>query len=153
VNKAVIAEKSYPNCFYCIYQPNPSEMKKLFFYWHKLTSTFWFVPIVFIVIAVCLAFSFLYLDSQIKFSSNEFTQYMFAGSAESARSILSTISGAMIGVAGTVFSITLVGLSLASSQFGPRLVKNFMYDRFNQIVLGTYISTFIYCLLVLNTIN
>ncbi|NJN28397.1 MAG: DUF2254 domain-containing protein [Cyclobacteriaceae bacterium] len=128
-------------------------MKRLIFYWNQLKSTFWFVPIVFICVAICLAFAMLYIDSQIKFTVNAYTQYMFAGSAESARSILSTISGAMIGVAGTVFSITLVGLSLASTQFGPRLVKNFMYDRFNQIVLGTYIATFAYCLLVLNTIN
>ena len=59
----------------------------------------------------------------------------------------------MIGVAGTVFSVTLVALTLASSQFGPRLIKNFMYVRLNQVVLGSYISTYLYCLLVLNTIK
>ena len=71
----------------------------------------------------------------------------------SARTILSTISGAMIGVAGTVFSVTLVALTLASSQLGPRLIRNFMYVRLNQIVLGSYISTYLYCLLVLNAIK
>jgi uncharacterized membrane protein len=59
----------------------------------------------------------------------------------------------MIGVAGTVFSVTLVALTLASSQFGPRLIKNFMYVRLNQIVLGSYISTYLYCLIVLNAIQ
>ena len=77
----------------------------------------------------------------------------FVNSADSARSILSTISGAMIGVAGTVFSVTLVALTLASSQFGPRLIKNFMYVRLNQVVLGSYISTYLYCLFVLNAIK
>jgi uncharacterized membrane protein len=67
--------------------------------------------------------------------------------------VLSVISGAMIGVAGTVFSITLVALTLASSQFGPRLLRNFMHERINQVVLGTYISTFLYCLMVLNVIK
>src|SRR5690606_38806297 len=64
-----------------------------------------------------------------------------------------TISGAMIGVAETVFSVTLVALTLASSQFGPRLIKKFMYVRLNQIVLGSYVATYLYCLLVLNAIK
>jgi uncharacterized membrane protein len=59
----------------------------------------------------------------------------------------------MIGVAGTVFSVTLVALTLASSQLGPRLIKNFMYVRLNQVVLGSYISTYLYCLIVLNAIQ
>jgi uncharacterized membrane protein len=59
----------------------------------------------------------------------------------------------MIGVAGTVFSVTLVALTLASSQLGPRLIKNFMYVKLNQVVLGSYISTYLYCLVVLNAIQ
>jgi uncharacterized membrane protein len=59
----------------------------------------------------------------------------------------------MIGVAGTVFSVTLVALTLASSQLGPRLINNFMYVRLNQVVLGSYISTYLYCLLVLNSVT
>jgi uncharacterized membrane protein len=55
----------------------------------------------------------------------------------------------MIAIASTVFSMTLVALSLASSQLGPRLLHNFMRDRSNQVVLGT----FVYCLLVLRTIR
>jgi uncharacterized membrane protein len=63
------------------------------------------------------------------------------------------MAGAMLGVAGTVFSITLVALTLASSQFGARLLRNFMYDRLNQVVLGVYVATFLYCLLVLRTVK
>lgn len=59
----------------------------------------------------------------------------------------------MITIAGVVFSLTLVALSLASSQFGPRLLRNFMRDTTNQLVLGTFIATFLYCLLVLRTIR
>jgi len=58
----------------------------------------------------------------------------------------------MITVAGVAFSITIVALTLASSQFGPRLLRNFMRDTGNQIVLGTFIATFIYCLLVLRSV-
>ena len=59
----------------------------------------------------------------------------------------------MITIAGVVFSMTLVALSLASSQFGPRLLRNFMRDTTNQVVLGTFVATFLYCLLVLRTIR
>ncbi len=59
----------------------------------------------------------------------------------------------MITVAGVVFSITIVVLSLASSQFGPRLIRNFMNVRANQMVLGTFVATFIYGVLVLRTVN
>ena len=59
----------------------------------------------------------------------------------------------MIAIAGTVFSMTLVALSLASSQLGPRLMRNFMRDTANQVVLGTFVATFVYCLLVLRTIR
>jgi uncharacterized membrane protein len=59
----------------------------------------------------------------------------------------------MITVAGVAFSITIVALTLASSQFGPRLLRNFMLDTGNQIVLGVFISTFVYCLLVLRSVN
>lgn len=128
-------------------------MNKLLFTWDDLTSTFWFIPVMILTVAIALAFGLLYLDSRILVGQDGIGRYIFVGSADSARSVLSTISGAMIGVAGTVFSITLVALTLASSQFGSRLVKNFMYDRLNQVVLGTYISTYIYCLIVLNSLT
>lgn len=128
-------------------------MKKLLFIWEKLRSTFWFIPVMIIFLAVGMALLLLYLDSITDIRPSGIGQYLFTGSTDSARSILSTISGAMITVAGTVFSITLVALTLASSQFGPRLLRNFMHDRINQVVLGTYISTFVYCLIILNAIK
>ncbi len=62
------------------------------------------------------------------------------------------MAGATITVTGVVFSITIVALSLAS-QFGPRLLYNFMRDRGNQFVFGLFIATYLYCLLVLRTIR
>lgn len=59
----------------------------------------------------------------------------------------------MITVAGVTFSMTMLTLQLASSQFGPRMLRNFMRDRGNQIVLGTFLSTFVYCLLVLASVR
>lgn len=128
-------------------------MKKLLYLWKELLATFWFLPVLIICFAILLSISLVSLDNSITIQKEGWIRFFLVNSAHSARSILSTISGAMIGVAGTVFSITLVALTLASSQFGPRLIKNFMYVRLNQIVLGAYISTYLYCLLVLNAVK
>lgn len=106
-----------------------------------------------VLTSILLAFILIFLDYELEVKPYGILKYIYAGSADSARSILSTIAGAMIGVAGTVFSITLVALTLASSQFGSRLLRNFMYDTVNQTVLGSFVATFIYCLLVLNSVR
>lgn len=128
-------------------------MEKILFIWTELKATFWFIPVIIIMISIVLSIGLVYLDGLVDVSRVGLGRFFFVSSSDSARSILSTISGAMMGVAGTVFSITLVALTLASSQFGPRLIKNFMYDRLNQVVLGAYISTYLYCLLVLNAVQ
>lgn len=128
-------------------------MKKLLFNWKELGATFWFVPVLIISFSILLSILLVYLDSSVTITREGLIRFFLVNSSDSARSILSTISSAMMGVAGTVFSITLVVLTLASSQFGPRLIKNFMYVRLNQVVLGLYISTYLYCLLVLNSIS
>ena len=127
-------------------------MKKLVLLWETVRSSFWFIPILIILGGLCAAVGMIYLDDVGTHRLDGMLRYVYSGSAQSARGVLSTISSAMIGVAGTVFSITLVALSLASSQFGPRLLRNFMTQRINQIVLGSYISTYAYCLVVLNSI-
>ncbi|HKK76598.1 MAG TPA: DUF2254 domain-containing protein [Saprospiraceae bacterium] len=128
-------------------------MKKFLFYWEELKSTFWFIPSVLIFFSIILAFAFLFLDSRYQIAPSGLLPYVFGTDVNSTRSVLSTISGAMISVAGTTFSITLVALTLTSSQFGSRLIKNFMYVRLNQVVLGAYVATYLYCLLVINAIK
>jgi uncharacterized membrane protein len=131
----------------------PISMKKLLFFYKELMVSFWFVPVLIMGLSVVLFISFVSLDSYVNLPHDGWMRFFLVNSSDSARSILATISGAMIGVAGTVFSVTLVALTLASSQFGPRLIKNFMYVRLNQVVLGSYISTYLYCLLVLNAVR
>ncbi len=128
-------------------------MEKIRFFWNKLKASFWFIPVVLISLSIPLSVWLVTWDKTVNLSQDGLQQFFFVSNADSARSILSTISGAMIGVAGTVFSVTLVALTLASSQFGPRLIKNFMSVRLNQVVLGAYVSTYLYCLLVLNSIR
>ena len=79
--------------------------------------------------------------------------WLYAARPDGARQVLSAISGSMITVAGTVFSVTIAAVVYASGQYGPRLLSNFMSDRGNQVTLGTFIATFVYCLLVLRTIR
>lgn len=128
-------------------------MKKLLFFWKELLATFWFLPVLIICLSVLLSICLVYLDSIVTISNEGWVRFFLVQSSDSARSILTTISSAMIGVAGTVFSVTLVALTLASSQLGPRLISNFMYVRLNQVVLGSYISTYLYCLIVLNSVT
>ncbi|WP_291855179.1 DUF2254 domain-containing protein [Marinilabilia sp.] len=128
-------------------------MQKVKYFWEKLNSSFWFVPILMLSFAIASAVGFIYFDSQTHYNPEGILRYLLPASIDSARSILTIIAGAMIGVAGTVFSITLVVLTLASSQLGSRLVRNFMYDKLNQIVLGSYVSSFVYCLIVLSSLK
>ena len=78
---------------------------------------------------------------------------VFGAGAEGSRGLLTTIATSMITVAGVVFSITLVALSQTSSQYTPRVLRNFMSDRVNQAVLGAFVGIFAYCLVVLRTIR
>jgi uncharacterized membrane protein len=78
---------------------------------------------------------------------------LFIVDAAGARSLLSTIAGAMATIAGVAFSMTMVALALASGQYTSRVMRNFMRDRGNQIVLGIFIGIFLYCLVVLGTIS
>ncbi len=121
-------------------------------WWDTLTATLWFLPAVMTVASIALAAGIVAIDRTTK-DVHEGWFFLYSGGAEGARSVLSTTAGSMITVAGVAFSATMVALSFASSELGPRLLRNFMKDRGNQIVLGTFIATFVYCLLVLRTVS
>ena len=106
-----------------------------------------------VTVAIGLSFLTIWFDQTSESNIIEKFWWTYTLGQNGSRAILSAVAGSMISVATTAFSITIVALQLASSQFGPRLLRNFMRDTGNQIVLGTFISTFIYCLLVLRTIN
>lgn len=121
--------------------------------WETLRTSYWFVPALMTAGAIGLSFASVHIDGELKARWVRAMGWIWAGSPEGAREVLSTIAGSMITVAGVAFSITIVALTLASSQFGPRLLRSFMRDLGNQVVLGTFISTFVYCLLVLRTVR
>jgi uncharacterized membrane protein len=79
--------------------------------------------------------------------------WLYAGRPQGATVLLSTIAGSLIAVAGTIYAVTIAVLTFASTQFGPRLLRNFLRDRSNQLVLGAYVATFMYSLLVIRSIG
>ncbi len=116
-------------------------------------SSYWFVPSLMALAAVLLGAGMVWLDVRLGTDwLGGISWYQQIG-VDGAREVLSTIAGSMITVAGVVFSITIVALSYASSQYGPRVLTNFMSDRGNTVTLGTFIATFLYSLVVLRTIH
>ncbi len=121
--------------------------------WDSFRSSFWFVPSLMAVGAFAMALGMIMLDQSARGTWIETLGWAYTGGPEGARTLLSTVAGSVITVAGTVFSITIAALTLASTQFGPRMLRSFIRDTGNQIVLGTFIATFLYCLLVLRTVR
>ncbi len=119
------------------------------FYW--LHSGLWMIPSLLMGCTFFLAYGMLYLDSRWQKSQLPF--WIYSGEGEAAREILAVIAGSMLTVVGVVFSITVVALTMASNQFGPRLLRNFTSDLGNQTVLGAFLATFLYCLLILRKID
>lgn len=111
-------------------------------FWGRLNSSFWFLPAVMALLAVALSFVLIEVDALRDVAQTDNPSAIYTFGPEGARTMLSVIASSMITVASLIFSITMLSLQLASSQFGPRTLGNFMRDRGNQIVLGTFIATF-----------
>lgn len=104
-------------------------------------------------VAVFAAFLTIAIDEHLGVAAFDKVTWMYTRDAQGARDLLSTIASSLINVIGIVFSITLVTLTIASSQFGTRILRNFARDTGNKLVLGTFVGTYLYCLLVLRTIT
>lgn len=120
--------------------------------WDRMRTSLWFVPSIMAFGALVLAIATPYLDRLVPDEWLEKIPLVFSGQPDGARAVLTTIATSMIGIAGVVFSMTIVSLQLASSQFGPRLLRTFLRDTGNQVVLGTFLGTFLYCIVVLPTV-
>jgi uncharacterized membrane protein len=122
-------------------------------FWERLRANYWFVPTLMAAVACLLAWGTLWVDDHPTARPRAVGGWIWGGGADGARALLEAVAASSITVAGTVFSITIVALTLASGQFGPRLLRNFMRDLGNQVVLGTFIATYAYCLLVLRRVR
>ncbi len=123
------------------------------FFWVRLNANYWFYPATFAVFAAALAFVTVYLDRNgfAEFLSDY--EWLVPVRPKGAADILTVMAATMIGVASTVFSITLVAVTYASGTYGPRLLTNFLEDKGNQISLATFIGTFVYALMVLRSVR
>lgn len=121
--------------------------------WSDWRASFWFVPTVLVLGAVAGAVGLIEVDVRFDTRVIQLWPRFFGVGADGARGTLTAIATAMMTVAGVVFSITVVALSLASSQYSPRVLRNFIRDRPTQIVLGVFVGVFAYCLVVLRTIR
>lgn len=118
-----------------------------------LSQSFWAVPGTMAVMAALMALGTSWLDRKLFEEVDSQFWWLFTAGPDGARAVLSTIAGSTITVAGVVFSITIVALSLASQQYGPRLLRNFMKDRGTQMTLGTFTSVFLYSIIILRTVR
>jgi len=124
-------------------------------HWRRevLRTSLWFVPAIEVVAAIVLFIGTLLADRANYRGDFAVPGWVISGSADAAREILTAIAAAIITVVGVVFSIILVTLTLASTQFGPRMLRNFIRDRGTQLTLGTFVATFVYSVLVLASIG
>jgi uncharacterized membrane protein len=124
-------------------------------HWRRevLRTSLWFVPSIEVVAAIGLFAVTLAFDRAAYRGEFALPGWVISGSADAARQILTAIAAAIITVVGVVFSIILVTLTLASTQFGPRMLRNFIRDRGTQVTLGTFVATFVYAVLVLAAIG
>ncbi|MFH1871568.1 MAG: DUF2254 domain-containing protein [Pseudomonadota bacterium] len=128
-------------------------MNKLKRFWGNLRTSFWFVPSLIVAASIALAVTLIEADSTGSKDWMGRWPDLFFVNAAGARGMLSTIAGSMMSVVGVTFSMTLVTLALASSQYTSRILRNFMRDRVTQVVLGIFAGIFTYCLIVLRTIR
>ncbi len=121
--------------------------------WSNLRASFWFLPALIVAFSTGLALGLIEVDSSGSQDWMDDWPRLFGASAAGARGMLATIAGSMTTVVGVTFSMTLVALTLASSQYTSRVLRNFMTDRVTQVVLGIFAGIFTYCLIVLRTIR
>jgi uncharacterized membrane protein len=118
-----------------------------------IRSSLWFVPSIMVVASIGLALALVEVDQRYRFDLPDTLPLLFGAGAEGSRGMLSTIAGSMITIAGLTFSLTIAALATASTQYTSRVLRNFMRDRHNQLVLGCFVGIFTYCLVVLRTVR
>ena len=118
-----------------------------------LRTNFWLVPTMEVLAAVVLFWATLEVDRAVYHGTLRLPAWVEAGSADTAREILLAVAAAIMTVIGINFSVTIVTLTLASTQFGPRMLRNFIRDRGTQLTLGTFVATAVYCVMVLIAIG
>lgn len=128
-------------------------MKSILLSWlSSIHASFWYYPLIMSIGILLLSRATLYLDETIPASWLKDFWWFHGKNPEGARTLLSIIASSIITVISVTFSMTIVAISFSGSQMGPRLITNFMRDRSNQITLGIFVATFLYCILILRSV-
>lgn len=129
----------------------PARLRKLL---ARLGDTFWLLPGALTLLGILGAVALVALDRRGLVPRWLIEgEWVYNGGGTGARTLLGAVASSTIGVAGTVFSITIAALSLAAAQMGPRLLRSFTRDRGVQATLGAFLGTFSYALMVLRSVR
>jgi uncharacterized membrane protein len=118
-----------------------------------LRTNLWVVPTALSALTVLFFIATFTADRAASQGALHLPSWVDSGSPDAARQILTAIAAAIITVLGLVFSITIVALTLASTQFGPRMLRNFIRNFGTQFTLGVFVATFLYSILALLSIS
>ena len=118
-----------------------------------LRTTLWLVPTLLVALAGAVFLVTYLIDRQAAKGDISLPEWMNSGGADVARTVLTAIAAAIITVVGVVFSVVILALTLASTQFGPRMLRNFIRDLGTQVTLGVFVATFVYAVLALGSIR
>jgi uncharacterized membrane protein len=121
--------------------------------WEELRTTLWVVPSILVVVSALLFVVTFEIDVAAYHHHIHLPTWIRTGGADAERQVLIAIAASIITVVGVVFSITILALTLASQQFGPRMMRNFVRDVGNQVTLGVFVGTFVFAVLALGSIN
>lgn len=119
----------------------------------SINASYWFYPALFATFAFVMATAMVELDRAGAADWLSSVSVLHPARPDGASNMLTVLAGSMIGVASTVFSITIAAVAYASGTYGPRLLTNFMEDKGNQLSLATFIGTFVYAITVLRTVR
>lgn len=117
----------------------------------SIKARFWVIPLLIVSGAVILSIVVRYIPFDVRLP-NPLASILFDASTENSRQILSAIATSLMTVVGVLFSILVVVLQQVSSQYNPRVIEKFIRSGLSQVVLGTFIGTFVFCLLILRQI-
>lgn len=126
---------------------------RLHSFWFAIKASYWFYPALFAALAFVLALFLVGLDRGGSTDWLNGISWFHPAHPQGASDMLTVVAGSMIGVASTVFSITIAAVAYASGNYGPRLLTNFMENKGNQLSLATFIGTFVYAITVLRAVR
>ena len=123
-------------------------------YYNKITGSIAFIPAVIALAFLLVSWMMLEIDFSVWGKNLKSSlSWLSLKDASTARSIVSTVAGALISLTVFSFSLVMIVLNQAASQMSNRMLASMIENRFQQIILGFYIGTIVYALFLLSTVR